>query len=97
MTRNIVDIIQEQHVNQPTPTEKAQVLVTFASNAQVMFRFNTVKKAEKEYKALLAAWKNNDKFHLVHGDMFDGVVDLYSVLYICFVDHSVVAKFVPIP
>jgi len=106
MTRNIVDVIQEQAMNQPTPTEKSQLLVTFASNAQIMFRFNSVKKGEKERDKLIKAWDmskarggigQGPALHHVSADMFSGDVDLTKVLYVCFVDHAKHAKFIPIP
>lgn len=102
MTQNIIDIIKEQKVNeqsQPQPTEKAQFVVHYTYGATIVFRFNTVKKGEKEYKALLTAWKNNAttfKTHAVDADMFIGTVDLSSIVGICFVDHAKRAKFIPI-
>jgi hypothetical protein len=100
MTRNIVDIIKEQQVNdQPTPTEKAQIVVMYTYGATNIFRFNSVKKGEKEYKSLLAAWKQYSsgvQHHDVDGDMFVGRIDLAHVVSICFVDHAKRAKFTPI-
>jgi hypothetical protein len=100
VTRNIIDIIKENTMDQPTPTEKAQIVVMFTYGATNIFRFNTVKKAEKEYAKLLKAWSNSNtagKQHAVDGDMFVGAVDLYQITSVCIVDHAKRAKFVPIP
>lgn len=84
----------------PTPTEKAQIVIMFTYGNQNIFRFSTTKRAEKECKALLEAWKKvgpDSKQHNVNGDMFVGTVDLYQVASICYVDHAKRNKFVPIP
>lgn len=99
MTRNIIDVIKEQQMNdQAQPTEKAQIVVLYTYGATNVFRFNTVKKGEKEYATLYKAWKDNAttfKTHAVSGDMFDGVVDLSCIVSICFIDHAKRMKFIP--
>ncbi len=97
MTRNVVDVIKE---NQSVPqiTEKAQIMVQFSAGSHIIFRFNSLKKAEKEYKVLAAAWKKvgpGKQVHDVDGDMFIGTVDLYSITNICFTDIAKRMKFVP--
>lgn len=79
----------------PAPTEKSQVVVT-GTGVQNVFRFNSVRKGEREYKALLAAWdkrmswtgdgRQPKRLHHVDGDMYVGTVDLGTTLSVCFVD-----------
>lgn len=105
MTRHILDIIKEQTVIESTsaPTEKAQIVVMFTYGNQNIFRFASVKKAEKEYKALVKAWDlckargGGPSLFDLDGDMFVGAVDLSQVTSVCFVDHAKRAKFTPIP
>jgi hypothetical protein len=100
VTRNIIDVIKEQTMNdQPTPTEKAQIVIMFTCGANNIFRFNTAKKAEKEYQSLLTAWKKSAPdggYHSIAADMFAGTVDLWQVTSVCYVDHAKRNKFVPI-
>lgn len=103
MTRNIVDIINEKadKMAEPTPTEKAQIVVTYSTGHGTIYRFSTVKKGEKEYKMLLKEWHAagslENALHEINGDMFIGTVDLAAVVGVAFIDHAKRNKFVPIP
>jgi len=98
---NIVDIMREQ-MNQPappTPTEKAQIVFVYTTPQQpTVMRYNTTKKAEKEYKAVVKAWGSQSQGSLrdIDADMFIATIDLSQVACICYVDHAKRAKFVPI-
>lgn len=98
-------------MNEPTPTEKSQIVVnyTFASPAPV-FRFNSVKKGEKEFAKLKNAWsaysdwmyqqakgKKPSRHHDVDGDMFVSTIDLACIACLSFVDLPKRAKFIPAP
>lgn len=96
-------------MNQPTPpepTEKAQIAVVLTTpQPPPVFRFNSLKKAEKEYKALKAAWikqrtwdggnKVPARMHDVDGDMFISTIDLTQIACMSFVDIAKRTKFIP--
>jgi hypothetical protein len=80
------------------PTEKAQIVVMFGGIGQnVVVRFATLKKAEKELSKLLKAWTSptTTKHHTIAGDMFSTTVDLYDIISVSLVDHKVAGKFIP--
>ena len=90
----------------PAPTEKAQIVIAYISpQAGPIFRFNSVKKGEREFKALKAAWiaqrtwtggnKMPARMHDVDGDMFISTIDLSQIACISFVDLTKRSKFVP--
>ncbi len=87
----------------PTPTEKAQLVLLYATTQHVTIaRFSSVKKAEKAHKAIVDAWdrhkmKAGPALFDIDGDMFVCTVDLSQVACISYVDHAKLAKFVPIP
>lgn len=101
---NIVDLIKEQHVNdQPTPTEKSQIVIYWVHpSPNLVARFNSLKKGEKEYDKLKKAWSkwavNVQDDHMMHdidGDMFITTIDLSQIAAINFIDHAKRAKFIP--
>ncbi len=83
----------------PEPTEKAQIVIMFSGVGQnVVVRFATLKKAEKEHAKLIKAWSapnTSNKLHTIAGDMFATTVDLYSVINVSMVDHKIAGKFIP--
>lgn len=97
---NIVNLIRNTPVEK-APTEKAQIVLVYNSLQQpTIMRFNSVKKAEKEYEKLKKAWTRHksDGGSLpadVDGDMFVATVDLSTLATTCFVDLAKHAKFVP--
>lgn len=97
---NIVDLIRNAPVEQqqPTPTEKAQIVVIFSTPQQpLILRSNSVKKGERAYTKLIQAWSENLTICEVATDMFECTIDLRQVSAVCFVDHVRRNKFVPIP
>ncbi len=81
----------------PEPTEKAQIVIVFSSTPQnLVLRFASVKKAEKEHTKLLKAWDlGSSRLHKIDGDMFISTVDLLHVTAVSLVDHKIAGKFIP--
>lgn len=80
------------------PTEKAQIVIIYTSPQQpTVMRYNTTKKAEKEYKTVVKAWgsQSQGSLHDIDADMFIATIDLSQVACVCYVDHAKRAKFVP--
>jgi hypothetical protein len=104
MSPNIIDLIKEQHPvteNTPVPTEKAQIVVLYTSGATNIFRYNTVKKAQKEYDTIWNGWekyfvKQGPRLRDVDADMFSGIIDFTQLTSVCLVDHAKRNKFIPI-
>lgn len=104
---NIIDLIKEQTKmnDQPTPTERSQIVINFSSpSPTLVMRFSSVKKGEKEYDRLKKAWgkwssdiQSDHTLHDIDGDMFIATVDLSCTATIAFVDHAKRAKFIPAP
>lgn len=103
MTRHILDMIQEQQmVRPPEPTERSQIGIMSGHGYHNIVRFSTLKKGEKEYKALKAAWskyrnsgRSNGALHDIAGDMHITTVDLDAIVAISFVDIAKRVKFIP--
>ncbi len=90
---------QQAQVKPPEPTEKAQIVIVFSSTPQnLVLRFASVKKAEKEHAKLLKAWgsmTSSSRLHKIDGDMFISTVDLFHVTAVSLVDHKIAGKFIP--
>jgi hypothetical protein len=88
---------------QPTPTEKSQIVINFISNPNpLIMRYGSVKKGAAARDKLVKAWNKyrtghttDGSIHRVEADMFDADVDLTTIGSIAFVDHVVRNKFVP--
>lgn len=101
---NIVDLIRNAPVEQqPTPTEKAQIVIMFTSpQPPAIPRYASVKKGEKEFAKLKKAWDlckvgAGPHLHDMSGDMYICTIDLTQIAVICFINHAERNKFVPIP
>lgn len=100
---------QPTPVQEPTPTENAQIMVLFdTAGTSVIYRFNVAKKGRKVYDAMAKAWKDRggrvydtsrrkapSQFFDVEADMFDGSVDLDRVISISWVEWPKRGKFIP--
>ncbi len=95
---HIVELIRNAPVEKAT-TEKAQIVLIYRDRTDNTFvRYNSVKKAEKEYAKLKAAWLLREEakpLYDLDGDMFVCTVDLTSLAAVCYVDLAKHAKFVP--
>lgn len=101
---HLIERARQMTEQQPTPTEKSQIVIGFISNPQpLVVRFNSVKRGEAARDKLVKAWSKwrtgyitDGSLHHVAGDMFTTDVDLTTIATVSFVDQSKRDKFIPV-
>ena len=112
---NIIYLVRQQqmkHQEPPRrkPTERAQIVIHYTCpHPTPIFRFNNVKKAQREYDKLLKVWtawhawglsggattkKEPSRLVAIDADLFIGTIDVASIATAMFVNLAEREKFV---
>lgn len=87
-------------MSEPTPDEKAQIVVAMPTLPNIIFRYKSVKEAEKQYKALSSAldkyWLTGKPLtHTLKGDVVMANLVLQNVAGVSFAEVAAWLKFTP--